>query len=718
MASTNTNPSKTKTTIDIVGGIYCKICSKTYGNKKDYDSHYQEHSKDIEYTCVVCHKDISGYASFRGHCYTSHVIKNRFKCEQCSKTFSKMSALKDHINLIHQNQCTTCNKKFSTKKELHLHKIIHRSNDGPPFQCQECKINLDSLDACKTHVDVHLTFTYSCPICEEIIPQKEFATDHLKQHFGNVTSEQVIYETINSANTALEKLGGISCYFCTMILPTRSEFDAHFLYEHGDEDILYTCVVCGKPFDKYSSFSEHVYNHFTKGRFACDLCPKSFPRLSLLVTHISVCANSEDGNNEPFVCIHCNKCYATEQRLDYHLQNAHKQQNLKCPEPGCDKIFDKCHKFILHQRHHNTNMQNWCRQCGMLFTSLVSCVKHLDIHKKKHFICPVCNRHFAEKYMITPHLPQHFETTLHICNICGKVYNAKFRLIQHMKTHAEKKGYKCNYCPISFTNSANLEQHMHIHTGVKQYHCDICVKSFTSYPNFYKHMNKIHKILLKKTTAAKNMPIGENTNENLNENNNLIQDLNVCIQSNHIDSQNHDLNLNQSRVDNNNELDLGPVNFDAENGENLSAHILYEPDPDCLDDTHINAKESLFDTVMDDQYKSIETNSTQIDYISTTAVEPIEISSKIPPEYGPEFSSNIDGTSIICLDDHVLPHIDPLLPHLDPLMVKNGIDMNDPFNITDEKWEPPIITMFYPDYHGYEMSETNNIASMINADIF
>lgn len=70
------------TTIDKIGGIYCHVCHLTFGNKKDYDTHYIKHdmgSKDITYTCVVCRKDIVGYPSFRGHCYTIHVMKDKFK---------------------------------------------------------------------------------------------------------------------------------------------------------------------------------------------------------------------------------------------------------------------------------------------------------------------------------------------------------------------------------------------------------------------------------------------------------------------------------------------------------------------------------------------------------------------------------------------------------------------------------------------------------------
>lgn len=78
------------TTIDLVGGILCHICQKTLANKKDFDTHYLLHntgSNEIVYTCVVCQKQIAGYPSFRGHCYTMHVIKERFKYVYLQITF-------------------------------------------------------------------------------------------------------------------------------------------------------------------------------------------------------------------------------------------------------------------------------------------------------------------------------------------------------------------------------------------------------------------------------------------------------------------------------------------------------------------------------------------------------------------------------------------------------------------------------------------------------
>ncbi|XP_045449186.1 zinc finger protein 624-like [Melitaea cinxia] len=499
------------TTIDLVGGIYCHICHITYANKREYDMHYVKHqtgSKDIIYTCVVCHKEIAGYPSFRGHCYTSHVIKERFKCEHCSKLFSKSPSLKEHINVMHRFKCSSCKKEFTSKKELQLHQIIHNNTDMPPFKCQACYNQIDSLEGCKDHVDLHSASIYFCPICNENISSRENAKEHLKKHFGDDGNNQQTLIAFDKGESYIEQLGGISCKYCPLIFKDRVEFDAHFSCEHGNEDIVYTCNVCGKEFEKYSVFSDHSYNHFMKDRFCCDICHKTFSRLSLLVTHMSACQANIESNGKPFACHQCGHRYATEMRLREHLRDVHNIHCVFCPENGCQKIFSTPKDLINHQREHHSQ-QNWCRQCGLLFPTLQSCERHLDLHKKKLYVCPICNRNYGEKYLILKHVPQHFESVLHLCKVCGKVYNAKNRLIEHIKTHSETKSHTCTYCGKGFVKIAQLQQHLNIHTGSKPYKCPICSKSFASYPNWHKHMRRMHEVdgkkFKKETDKASNI---------------------------------------------------------------------------------------------------------------------------------------------------------------------------------------------------------------------
>ncbi|CAK1578940.1 unnamed protein product [Parnassius mnemosyne] len=263
--------SRKLTTIDLVGGIYCHICHTIFGNKKDYDAHYIKHSTDsmgIVYTCVICHKNITGYPSFRGHCYTSHVIKDKFKCDHCDKQFSKLTVLKDHIDIKHKFKCTSCSKEFQSKKEMQIHQIIHNNSDNPPYNCQSCERQINSLDGCEYHIELHTSFTYPCPICGEAIKNKQSAVEHLKQHFGDEIQDEIISEVEEAPDDDfIEKLGGIFCCICSTVHRNRVNFDAHFSLKHGCQDIVYTCNECKKQFDKYSVFGNHCYNHFMKNRF-------------------------------------------------------------------------------------------------------------------------------------------------------------------------------------------------------------------------------------------------------------------------------------------------------------------------------------------------------------------------------------------------------------------------------------------------------------------
>lgn len=156
--------------------------------------------------------------------------------------------------------------------------------------------------------------------------------------------------------------------------------------------------------------------------------------------------------------------------------------------------FDTPRDLILHQRTHKTSCDKWCRQCGLQFTTLSSCQAHLDVHRMKYYACPVCNKEYREKYLITKHIPIHFESVLHVCKVCGKVFNARHRLVEHTKTHSEVRRHICSYCGKGFMKPYQLEQHLNIHTGSRPHKCIICSKTFASYPNCMKHLRKVHNI--------------------------------------------------------------------------------------------------------------------------------------------------------------------------------------------------------------------------------
>lgn len=696
-----------QTAVDAVGGIFCNLCHSTFANKKVFDRHYTEqHNRTtpaIMYTCVLCRKEIAPYPNFRNHCYLVHVAKNRFKCEQCNKHFSKQSVLTKHMNSMHTFACASCQNQFATKGELNIHQNIHkREKERPPYPCNQCSETIETVDICEMHVEEHLKVLYPCPICDETTNSKMEITKHLTTHFDEVyTDEDTVTKEI-SEDCSIDLLGGVLCCYCDELFKNRPDTDLHFINEHSDKDIVYSCNICGKQYANYQLFANHCYYHVAKNRFECVECGKLFPRLSLLVLHTEAFHTRGSRDVKPFSCGQCGHAFGTACRLREHLRVVHTRNDFMCPEDGCDMTFETPRDLILHQRKHKGSHTNCCRKCGLQFTTLSSCQAHLNVHRIKNYACPVCNKQYREKHLITKHIPIHFESVLHVCKVCGKVFNARSRLVEHMKTHSEVRRHQCSFCSKAFMRPHQLEQHLNIHTGLKPYKCIICSKTFASYPNWVKHMQKVHNV--DKNTVK---TLVENRNEAI-KNENTVKNT-----------------MNFDRIDSEVRSESGIESTSPE--MSLDTYIFGESDDSTMDsidpailekDWNIFNENSLVDNSLKYTDLMPVTNTTLETEIKPTPIEQTVVSqSAVHVEYGPEF--NVDDG--IHLDDHYLPHIDPLLtikPDIPQPVHKfyvNNYEYNTPAAAADPQtpWEPFITKV----YHTFESDDVNRLPLM-NTNIY
>ncbi|XP_075975969.1 uncharacterized protein LOC142976471 [Anticarsia gemmatalis] len=640
------------TAIDVIGGIFCNICHSTFGNKKEFDRHYTEqHSNTpsgIVYTCVVCRKEIAPYPNFRNHCYQAHVVKDRFKCEHCNRQFSKQSILNSHIDAVHIFRCALCQKQFPSKNELHTHQNLHkREKEKPPYPCQQCSKTIESVDMCELHIDEHCKILYPCPICDETTASKIETAKHLTKHFDEVLTNEIDNTEI-SADCSVDMLGGVLCCYCDELFKNRTDFDLHFCNEHSNQEIVYSCNICGKQYHKYNLFANHCHFHVSKNRFECVECGKLFPRVSLLVLHTEA-FHTGAGDSKPFSCVQCGHAFGSAWRLREHMRAAHTATSFTCPVDGCQMTFEAPRELILHQRKHQTSRDNWCRQCGLQFTTLSSCQAHLDVHRKKQYTCPVCNKEYREKYFIIKHIPTHFESVLHVCKVCGKVFNARSRLVEHTKTHSEIRNHKCSYCGKGFMRPHQLEQHLNIHTGSKPYKCMVCPKSFANHPNWMKHLKKIHNIDKNKLkTLAED-------NKKANKNAPVVKNI-ITVDKNDSETK------CESGIESTSP-DLSLDNYIFESDDSTVDSI----DPAIIEKDWCILNENAF-IENSLQYTDMlpVVNNTTLEIEAKTSVEAISGVSAMSAasqgavlrEYGPEF--NVDDG--IHLDEPcLLPHIDPLL---------------------------------------------------------
>ncbi|KAG5879971.1 hypothetical protein JTB14_036183 [Gonioctena quinquepunctata] len=163
---------------------------------------------------------------------------------------------------------------------------------------------------------------------------------------------------------------------------------------------------------------------------------------------------------------------------------------ISCKE--CNESFKTPDKLSTHEKCHQRG-ECFCELCNAQFVAQCGLNRHLKIvhnvvkEEEEHvcleqissYVCKICNKIFASKYILAVHEKRHLYKGNFLCPICGKGFNSKGCLNRHNRVHTGEKKYECQVCKKKFPSSNNLNLHSRIHTGVKPYLCTICGKSFT-----------------------------------------------------------------------------------------------------------------------------------------------------------------------------------------------------------------------------------------------
>ena len=88
------------------------------------------------YLCTVCEKAFTTKNYLNVH-KLKHTVRNFYRCTRCEKHFATQQYLSTHMN-IHSSKykCAECGKCFINNKELTIHRRSHSGEK--PFQCTVC----------------------------------------------------------------------------------------------------------------------------------------------------------------------------------------------------------------------------------------------------------------------------------------------------------------------------------------------------------------------------------------------------------------------------------------------------------------------------------------------------------------------------------------------------------------------------------------------------
>lgn len=207
------------------------------------------------------------------------------------------------------------------------------------------------------------------PVVEE--ERQQIADTSLSQSFDPPVSE-VATPTSNPEELSPKKRGAnkkpkpepvLLCVDCGSCFGLVSELVAHRKTQHGFEEALHRCSVCGECFLNTTLFLYHRKQHRQKGEENVVVVPEE--------TSEEVCTQSygiaEQGQDatrsitsvtsslpqpELFMCTHCGQSFREEEGLVTHRKQKHDLHESLHSCPHCGKSFMNTTQYLYHRRQH------------------------------------------------------------------------------------------------------------------------------------------------------------------------------------------------------------------------------------------------------------------------------------------------------------------------------------------------------------------------------
>ncbi|XP_043200930.1 zinc finger protein 574-like [Amphibalanus amphitrite] len=134
----------------------CHECGRAFTQRVHLVSHMRLHNSDRRKFCEICQRTWPSAASLRDHQALKHGDTGTIKCDQCDKTFRKLSSLRYHRR-VHTGErpfkCSFCDKTFNRPDNLQLH--MRRHTGERPLHCSHCSKSFISKTALNKHMSIY-----------------------------------------------------------------------------------------------------------------------------------------------------------------------------------------------------------------------------------------------------------------------------------------------------------------------------------------------------------------------------------------------------------------------------------------------------------------------------------------------------------------------------------------------------------------------------------
>lgn len=236
---------------------------------------------------------------------SKRLLSQKYKCDDCYRTFSKIDALEAHRKEVHNSM--GAGNKSSKAIEVSSTDTVASIDKPKKLQCPCCPRDFVRRDCYIRHlVNAHPKSAVIsaedralvnrkqdekalCPHCGEKFSKSSFMV-HIRRHTGD---------------------NPYKCDECQKAFPRRQDLNVHMLGHTGEKPIV--CSACGKSFSRHNKLARHMRIHTGERPHRCQYCNRSFIQSNDLKIHLR-----RHTGEKPFKCTICGEGFISGAILRKH----------------------------------------------------------------------------------------------------------------------------------------------------------------------------------------------------------------------------------------------------------------------------------------------------------------------------------------------------------------------------------------------------------------
>ncbi|XP_044270314.1 zinc finger protein 70-like isoform X44 [Tribolium madens] len=249
---------------------FCNICDKTFETTDSFKRHlHTTHAVPARiFTCLSCGKQFRKKQLLKYH-EARHIKDFKVKCDQCDRGFYTMLEFKNHYAARHRglsHVCKHCGKSFLDKNCFRRHVLTHDVNYvKQEYKCTQCDKVYTTRGGLNVHKKMHENLTYMCDICGKSVTSRTSLKHHMMLHTGEKP---------------------FVCEFCGKNFNKKMLLKTHERIHTKEKP--YKCSLCAKSFSQRSTLTIHTRIHTGERPFVCGICQRDFVTKTLLKAHMKV----------------------------------------------------------------------------------------------------------------------------------------------------------------------------------------------------------------------------------------------------------------------------------------------------------------------------------------------------------------------------------------------------------------------------------------------